>query len=393
MPPARIRLSLDHVSSHREAWGAYLLASGWAFSTDGSPVTAEGWLESSRLDRLLGRRLPLTVRTGVDLSELAEILGPECPSPRIGFTIETRLPEAWHDGRRLKLRLRFHTAGGETRKVDRVLLHAVRRPADAVEARLARLDSLSAGATKPNLFILGAAKCGTTSLHHTLNQHPEIAMSEPKEPCFFSPDFQVVADPDAYFGLFAQRPSARFHGESSHLYFSTPEVAPRLRRLFPDARFIVILRDPAERAYSLYRHMRRHGHEILPTFGQALDEEHRRFADPAFRVGNPNAFWNYLYVRSSRYDEQLARYLELFPREQFFVLTLGEWRSDPEKWQQAIFRFLGVRTDVPISPEIRNTGGQHEPLDPSTRARLDQAFNGLRQRAETLVGRTFEHWD
>src|SRR5205823_7828937 len=132
----------------------------------------------------------------------------------------------------------------------------------------------------PNLFVLGAGKCGTTTLHNLLSLHPSIVMSKPKEPSFWCRSFQVVKNPMEYFSLFSVRNGATaiYRGESSHVYFSNPETAEVIAALFPDAKFIVILRDPMQRAYSLYRHMRRGNHESIPTFHEALVKEDERLA-------------------------------------------------------------------------------------------------------------------
>ena len=194
---------------------------------------------------------------------------------------------------------------------------------------LATFDDAPQNLERPNLFILGAGKCGTTSLHHALSGHPQIHLARVKEPTFFSSGFQIVSNPIDYFNLFPKSEGKRLYGEASHAYLSAPEAAPVLRQLFPDARFLLIVRDPVQRAHSLYRHMRRYRHEHLSTFEKALAAEDARFANPKFRANCPQYFWNYMYVRSSRYDVQLRRYLDLFPRSQFFVLTLGEWAAEP----------------------------------------------------------------
>ena len=245
---------------------------------------------------------------------------------------------------------------------------------------------------RPNLFILGAGKCGTTSLHHALSGHPEIYLTRVKEPSFFSSGFQVVANPIEYFNLFPETEGKRLYGEASHVYFSAPEAAPVLRQLFPDARFLLMVRDPVLRAHSLYRHMRRYGHEPLSTFERALGAEDARFADPEFRADCPQYFWNYMYVRSSLYDLQLRRYLDLFPRRQFLVLTLGEWASEPERRVREIFRFLEVDETARVDVAPQNQAETEPALAAATRAALDERFRGLRERLEALVGRELRQW-
>ena len=194
----------------------------------------------------------------------------------------------------------------------------------------------------PTFFILGAAKSGTTSLHHYLTLHPEIFMSRPKEPTFFSHPFQVVRNPLAYAHLFAAVGDEVHVGESSHAYLSHPEAPAVIRAFFPDAKFVLLLRDPVTRAWSLYEHMRRHGFERARTFEQALALEPRRLASPRFARRCPQYFHNYMYVGSGRYDEQLARYFDLYPRDRFCIHTFEQFSADPRGVLRAVQDFLGV---------------------------------------------------
>ncbi len=198
----------------------------------------------------------------------------------------------------------------------------------------------------PNLFILGAGKCGTTSLYHLLQRHPDIHVSTPKEPSFFCSQFQVVKNPIDYFRLFDS--PRRYRVDSSHVYFSNPETAPVLRDLFPDAKFLVVLRDPKARALSLYEHMRRFPHEDgepfepAQTFLDALQLEAGRFESPEFFATCRQYFWNFMYMRSSAYDEQLGRYFALYPRDRFLVTTLAEFERQPAHTIRTISNFLDI---------------------------------------------------
>lgn len=203
---------------------------------------------------------------------------------------------------------------------------------------------------KPNFFILGAGKCGTTSLYFYLKQHPEIYLSPIKEPTFFCEEFQVVKNPIKYFNLFELAKNEKIIGEASHAYLSSPASANVLKALFPEAKFVVILRNPADRAYSLYHHMRGHGYEAITTFEKALKAEDARFLSPNFNRTCPQYFYNFLYFRSGLYGEQLERYYRLFDEDKIHVLTLNELETDPHGSVRGIFNFLGVNPD--FTPEI-----------------------------------------
>lgn len=248
----------------------------------------------------------------------------------------------------------------------------------------------------PNLFILGAAKCGTSSLHALLEQHPDIHAGKLKEPTFFCWPYQRVRDPVVYLKLF--RTPSRYRMEASHAYFSNPDTAAVLKAFFPDARFVVTLRAPKARAFSLYRHMRRihagrpEPHENIACFSDALAAEEARYYSRDFFVTCPQYFWNFMYCRSSMFDEQLARYFSLFKREQFHVLTLAELAADPARETGRIIAFLGLDA-APIERftfRKSNRDGPHEPYGAEAEAIMAAAFEGLTDRVDRLVGRTLD---
>ena len=248
----------------------------------------------------------------------------------------------------------------------------------------------------PNLFILGAGKCGTTSLFEILGQHKDVHTSNIKEPSFFCSYFQVVRDPITYFRLFES--TARYRVDASHVYFSNPETPPVLRALFPAAKFLVILRHPKNRAYSLYRHMRRNGHEDgqplepIADFAAALKAETERYESQEFFNNCRQYFWNVLDCRSALYDEQLTRYFELFDPRQFHFLSLAELAADPAAVTERIMRFLGLDPQ-PVAGFVfpnSNASGSFEPYCEESGRFMDDVFDGLIERTERLVGRRLD---
>jgi hypothetical protein len=247
----------------------------------------------------------------------------------------------------------------------------------------------------PNLFILGAAKSGTTTLYRLLERHHDIKVCDPKEPSFFCSQFQVVKNPIEYFRLFDS--DRRYRVDASHVYFSNPETAPVLHDLFPEAKFLLILREPKARAHSLYRHMRRALHddgrpmELVETFHEALLREEERFNAPGYPAVCRQYFWNFMYMRSSCYDVQLARYLALFPRESFLILSLAELHRQPQETVGRIARFLdvdpaGFGEDVPAV----NVAPQYDSFDPACRALMDDHFGNLTTRVDLLAGEALD---
>jgi hypothetical protein len=207
---------------------------------------------------------------------------------------------------------------------------------------------------KPNFFILGAGKSGTTSLYHYLKQHPDIFMSPVKEPSFFCKDFQVIKNPIEYFELFDSVKNETAIGEVSHAYLTNPSTAKVLKTLFSEAKFIVILRNPADRAYSLYHHMRRNGYEKINSFEKALRAEEGRVGSENFRIKCPQYYYNFLYFRSGLFGDQIERYFSFFDKNQFHFLTLDRLKTDPISSLKLIFKFLGINPDFKVKFQIHN---------------------------------------
>jgi hypothetical protein len=184
---------------------------------------------------------------------------------------------------------------------------------------------------KPNLFVIGAMKSGTTSLHEYLNTHPLIAMSEWKEPAFFVEELTLRRGEDWYLSLFENDKRYRYLGESSTHYTRLPVfqgVAERLYRFNPDARLIYIMRNPLERIVSHYWHntqMRnfKHGGGEPRSLSKAVSE------DPQ-------------YLAVGDYATQLEPYIKLFGRQALYVLTFEMLVQDPQRELNHIHEWLGL---------------------------------------------------
>lgn len=177
----------------------------------------------------------------------------------------------------------------------------------------------------PNLIIIGAVKCGTTSLHYYLSLHPEIAMSHPKELHFFSSDQNWSKGVEWYESHFIKR--AKIRGESTPMYTRYPliTVTPeRMYSIIPEAKLIYILRDPIDRFISEYRHRRAEGADNR-TLSEALSD-----------------LKNNQYVYNSKYYTQLEQYLKFYPGDSIFITTLEELNRQPQQTMQKVFGFLGV---------------------------------------------------
>ncbi len=184
-------------------------------------------------------------------------------------------------------------------------------------------------AKKPNFFIIGAAKAGTTTLFDLLNQHPEVYLPFKKEPAFFCDDDYFIKGEKWYLNsFFKQAQSQPARGEATSRYlFHAEKVAPRIHQFsFPQSpKFIVIFRDPAKLVHSFYWHSLREGYETLP-FHEALTAEENRMKLSQQKL-NHNGLILYSYSAIAKYASQLQHYLTIFPKEQFLFLLTDDLKN------------------------------------------------------------------
>jgi hypothetical protein len=223
----------------------------------------------------------------------------------------------------------------------------------------------------PNFFIVGAPKAGTTSLYHYLDQHPQIYLSPIKEPNYFASEVRpenyteelqqqvgrdmralqeylggpmcekrfggVVSEWEDYLRLFQNVKSERAIGEASVCYLWSRTAAANIFSKIPDAKIIMILRDPADRAFSQYLHALRMG-LVRRSFPEEIETSlHHRGGK--FGVLYP-------WLEFGLYYEQVKRYLELFPRTNVRVYFFEEYRKQPRELLADLHHFLDVEFSV-----------------------------------------------
>ncbi|MGO9444363.1 MAG: sulfotransferase family protein [Thiobacillaceae bacterium] len=193
---------------------------------------------------------------------------------------------------------------------------------------------------RPNLFLIGAMKSGTTTLHELLAPHPQISMSEPKEPCYFVEPNMLKAhwpemwqrgiwkSEEAYLALFPEKSSARYFGESSTDYSKAPQlpgIAEKVAAYSPDARIVYIMRDPVERTISHYWHMAEHRRETRNPLEAITQDPH--------------------YTDVSYYAFQLLPYIDHFGLSRVYALTFEALKADPRQTVQSLYAWLGLDPD------------------------------------------------
>lgn len=293
---------------------------------------------------------------------------------------------------------------------------------------------------EPNLFIVGAPRCGTTAMYRYLGAHPQILMSRVKEPTYFGSDLRLVnvARPTLadYLAGFVGKQEANWLGEASVHYLFSRRAAGEIKAFSPEARILIMLRDPVEYLYSLHHVALFTGQEDIRDFAAALQ------AAPLRRQGRtiPRRvqILDFLdYVETARFSEQVERYFDVFGRDRVKVTLLDELRADAAAVYWEVLSFLGVdrgftpefapvnacrRLRSPalrrISKGLQGTVARHlgagslpvrtcgrllrsldrwnltdpRPMDPALRNQLAEQFAPEVRRLGALLGRDLSHW-
>ncbi len=220
---------------------------------------------------------------------------------------------------------------------------------------------------RPTFLIIGAAKSGTTSLYQYVKQHPDVFMSENKEPKFFafensSLDFRgprrgisqirrsTITDYKSYLELFRHAQACKAVGEASPVYLHYPGAAQRIKKYIPDVKLIAILRNPVERLYSDWKHQLRMGWEPEKNFLAAVEKSTERERENWIPYLN--------YTDKGFYYRHISTYLRYFTPDQLKIFLYEELSRDAGRVVQEAFRFLGVEHTVPVDTRIQHMKGE-----------------------------------
>jgi hypothetical protein len=227
---------------------------------------------------------------------------------------------------------------------------------------------------EPNFFVIGAAKCGTTTLYNFLEQHHEVYMSPIKEPHFFCSDIRIknfsdeykkyvasrginfneyiesdlkkkhwewyVDTFEGYLKLFKNVNQEKAVGEISNGYLFSTVSANEIKEKYPEAKIIMILRNPVERAYSHYLANLRDGRTTL-SFRDEIE----------FDNNKPRKGWciSHNYIEMGLYYNQVKRFLDTFPKNQILIFLNEELKANPQNVGERIFEFVGVNSHAQIN--------------------------------------------
>lgn len=205
----------------------------------------------------------------------------------------------------------------------------------------------------PDFYIVGAAKCGTSSMYAYLRQHPDIFMPEFKEPHFFGSDLTsdiYVRDESRYLSLFAPAGPGALRGEASPSYLISTRAAQEIHSHRPDAKILIMIRSPVELIVSL------HTHNLVTLNEDRIDLGEALALEPDRRDGRNLPRTNYVahtvhYRALATLSPMIYRYFDVFPREQIHIVVFDDLKRDVHGEYRRVLRFLGV--DDSFVPEFR----------------------------------------
>jgi len=218
----------------------------------------------------------------------------------------------------------------------------------------------------PNFVMIGAAKCGSTSLYNYLRQHPDIYMCPKEDANFFALEGGVVKlymPPPSekvgrkwvynlaeYAGLFEAAAGQRAIGESSNVYLNISRSAERIHHYCPNAKIMAIVRNPVDRAFSNFLHLSGMGLEPYSDFAEALNAEDKRVKD------GWHPMW--FYKQTGHYHALLQPYFDRFDKNRIRIFLYDDLARDPIGLVQSVFEFLEVdRNFRPDVSEVHKATG------------------------------------
>lgn len=241
---------------------------------------------------------------------------------------------------------------------------------------------------RPDLFIVGAPKCGTTALNEYLRAHPDIYIPPVKELHFFGQDLTFRFTPRItereYLQLFVPGNGASRLGEASVRYLQSRTAAGEMHSFSPSAQIIAMLRNPVDMMYAMHSELCFSGMEDISSFEAALDAEQARMHGRLLPAGT-NVPEMLYYRTSARFAGQLERYFEVFGRERVRVILLDDMRADAPAVYRETLEFLGV--DSSFAPQFRVVNPAKTPRSKVLRSLVATPPGPIRAAARRILSR------
>ena len=253
----------------------------------------------------------------------------------------------------------------------------------------------------PSFIIIGAQRCGTTSLYDYLSNHPQIIPSPVKELFYFDDYYQRPIEwYKSFFPTEKQKEKLErdlvarvITGEASPSYFFHPYAAKRIKETLPQVKLILVLRDPIERAYSHYNHIKRLNREPL-SFEEALAKEVERITPDIEKLAKDEFYKadqrrDYSYLTRGYYAKQLTEWYKYFPKEQLLVVQSEEFYRETPRVYNEIVEYLGLNSYTLPSFEAKNAL-KYAKMAPETKEKLKAYFAPKNEELYELLGKRFD---
>lgn len=211
---------------------------------------------------------------------------------------------------------------------------------------------------KPNFFIVGGSKCGTTNISYHLNEHQEVFVSELNEPYYFCrfdvpENFErpsMIKDEEKYLELFENAKNHKAIGEATSAYLHCPHAASEIKKCFPDSKIIISVRNPIEKAHSSYfsyKFMHPDDRSFLEMINWQEQQRHEK------------EFFIYNFIQAGFFSENIKRYQNEFSSDNIKILIFEDYIKNEHEHINSILRFLGI--DKPINLTDQPKGAYRVP--------------------------------
>lgn len=252
----------------------------------------------------------------------------------------------------------------------------------------------------PDFIIIGAKRCGTTSLYHYFGEHPCIVPSVHDKLGFFDDNFNLGINwYKSLFPTILHKQYVKFRKKKfmsydvTSTYIQNPEVAKRIKQLLPNIKLIAILRNPADRAYSEYNLSIKKGIQTL-SFEEVVNieiEKIRECEKKLTGVGVDFFTKSYNYLARGLYAKQLKTWFELFPRNQLLVISTEDLSLKPHKTLAEVFQFLNL-PNYKIRNLERRSAEKYQKMGSNIRQILIGFFRPYNSELFKMIGKSFD-WD
>ena len=256
----------------------------------------------------------------------------------------------------------------------------------------------------PDFYIIGTQKGGTSSLYEYLLQHPCVQPCISKEPSYFDQYFSrginwyKVGFPFKFSKFIATKVLRKkfLTGEATVRYLDHPYTPQRIKTITPNAKFIVLLRNPIDRALSHHTRVKDFGRDPLSFEGALAQEESRTKNDLKKMLEDETYFaesyFRYAYLKRGIYVDGLKRWMEVFPKEQLLIIQSEEFFRDPSKIYNQVLKFLGLPLYNLNKYRVVGRVNKNRKMEPRLRKKLVEYFKPHNERLYLLLSRNF-NWE